>query len=1241
MKLKSLLTISLFFSLAAKAQTTVQAWEKFFKNDRESSRSMFTKLAAQPQTADEANIGLCLLAEIDKPALEGFTYLNKVYQSSKNPQPYLFALWDGSANYSSNRKSAEQLEFYKGLTERKNTDGALAAMAWSLIGKHQQELKKYDLAKQAYAQLGELENWTITGEYENISTSGFDKTYDVLDHPELSATFTGKRNLKFGWRKVPFTRLDKWFDFSYYNNYKNAIQFAQTFVKSPAAVVAQLRVGVSGSVKVWVNDKLVISEAEERNNDLDSYISSIQLHQGYNRILVQIGESYANRSNFMLRLTDESGRPLNDLNTTTQPQPYVKETSYEPIQIKPAAFAYFEDELKKQPESYLNRLMLAKLYLRQGNIFEARSLLESLKQRFPESTYLNFMMINLFSKAENRTGIETLREAIKTNDPECSIALELLYNEYDQQKDYVNAALMIKKLEKIYGEDEAVLQKKMNIAGKLKNQLEVIALIEKAYPLFPNSTNIVGLKYLYEKEIKKNPQAIAVIEKYLAENDDYTSSKFLAQLYLDKGEAEPGLAIYKKELENDPISFNVYSDLATQYYKLQRYDLAEKTYLQALEIDPNHSVTHAALGQVYDMAKQKAKSIQAYNRSLQINPNNYDAIRSLRRLQEKKPVFDYFTQPDVKALIAAAPAAKDYPDDHIVVLNKEVQKVVYENGGSEEKHFYIAKILTQKGLEASTEYAVSYNSDQEYNIEVAEVIKANGTKVPAEKNDNNIVFTNLEVGDVVNIRYSIENYFVGTMATQFWDSFYFSDGLPYVNSKYSLLIHHDKTFKHVFSQTTLPSVKTRKDEFDLYVWQQSNQKSLSYEDKMPPSDDVTNKLYISSVPNWQFVSDWYNNIATAKARSSYEIKSVIRSLFEGKANLDPLSKVKMIYNYITRNIAYSSVSFRQSGIVPQNPSTVINTRIGDCKDVSTLFVTMCKEAGIEAQLALVSTRDNGQNTLLLPSIDFNHCIAKAIVNKQEYWLELTSGNLPFNTFSNTFINSNILEIGKSPAQLKKFNPELRGRNILNYTTSVTLKDADMIIKEQNQNTGSAASYLRSVFKDLSAKDQLKKMKEQIAALYPENETYSLDFSNLNAETASSDTVGTAASYKLINVSKPVAGMLIFSIPWSSKTAATDLQILSPRKFGIDLTQLFSADESTQQLSLELPEGKSIVQPFKAVSLSNEFVDFSIESVEKDNKIILKRRFVLKNDLVPLDKVEAFKNFYKQMTDADQQQLAMK
>ncbi|WP_316841303.1 tetratricopeptide repeat protein [Pedobacter gandavensis] len=1242
MKIKSLLILSLFFSLKLNAQVSVNnAWSKFLQNDRQAARNLFLQLAKNQKTLDDANIGLCLISEMDRPDHEAFAYLNKLYTTSKKPEPYLFALWGSSANYLGYRKSPEQMAFYSSLSQRKDIDGTLSAMALSLAGKHHQENKNYEMANKAYGQIGELENWLITGEYENISTSGFDKAYDVIEHPELNATFSGKRNRQFGWRTVPVTRLDKWFDFSYYNSYKNAIQFAQTFVKSPANVTAELRTGVSGSIKVWVNDQLILSEAEERNNDLDSYINSIKLNEGYNRILVQVGESYADRSNFMIRITDEKGKPLTNITTTSTVQPYIKESSYVSKKIKSTAFNYLETELKKQPNNYLNQLMLARLYLRQGDVYECRILLEKLKQSFPQSTYLNMMFIDLFSRAGNRTGIEMIQEEIKASDPESSYALELIYNDYLNQKDYNNATVTIAKLEKIYGENENIYLKKMAVTAKLKNQQEVIALGEKSYLRFPNSADIVGVKYAVEKEIKKNPNAIAILEKYIAENDDYSSAKYLAQLYLDKGETEKGLSIYKNEIKNDPISFGVYSDLANQYYKLQQYDEAEKVFLQALQIDPNHAETYASLGQLYDASKQKAKSIEAYNKTLQISPNNYDAIQSLRRLQEKKAVFDYFVQPDIKAIISAAPKASEYPDDQTLVLTREIQKVVYENGGSEEKHFDLTKVLTQKGLESFTEYSIPYNADQNYNIEVAEVIKANGTKVPAEQNENHLVFTNLEVGDVVNLRYTIENYAAGQMASHFSDSFYFSYGLSYINKKYSLLIHQNKPFKYIFSKSPIAPVISKKDEFDLYVWQQENQKALLYEDKMPPSDDVTNKLYISSIPNWQFVADWYNNIATAKARSSYEVKSVVKDLFAHQKNADQLTKVKMIYNFITQNIAYSSIPFRQNGVIPQNPATVINTRIGDCKDVSTLFVAMCKEAGIDATLALVNTRDNGQSSLPLPSIDFNHCIAKTIIDNQEYWVELTSGSLPFNTFNTGFINSNVLDITKASNELIKFNPAVRGRNTLTYQTAVKIENNDMVITETNQNTGSAVSYLRSVFTDLSNKDQLKKMKEQVSEIYPENEVYTLNFTNLDAGKASSDTLGTASSYKLINVNKPVAGMLIFSIPWSNRVSAADLQILPERKFGIDLTKLFSMDESKQQLTLELPADKSLVQVPKSIHISNDFVDFSMESTQVGNKISLKRTFVLKNDFVPLDKVQAFNVFYKQIADADEQQLAMK
>ncbi len=115
--------------------------------------------------------------------------------------------------------------------------------------------------------------------------------------------------------------------------------------------------------------------------------------------------------------------------------------------------------------------------------------------------------------------------------------------------------------------------------------------------------------------------------------------------------------------------------------------------------------------------------------------------------------------------------------------------MVYENGGSEARNYLVAKILNQKGIDSWKEYAIDSDNGQDLLIETAEVIKVNGNKIPAEKDDNNLnIVTNLEIGDVINIRYKTENYFKGKLANQFWDSFYFTDQSPCVNSKFSLLM---------------------------------------------------------------------------------------------------------------------------------------------------------------------------------------------------------------------------------------------------------------------------------------------------------------------------------------------------------------------------------------------------------------------------------------------------------------------
>ncbi|MEO8885600.1 MAG: transglutaminase domain-containing protein [Mucilaginibacter sp.] len=1226
------------------AQNTLKnAWQAFFENKRNEAKTLFTQGANQKETAEEASLGLSFVADQEGDPVEAFNYFKKFYSQNKNPQPYLFALWNTSSiNETFGKKSEQQLDFLRQLTQQKDYDGTIAAMAYSMIGKHFDKSKNTTAADKEFANQGSIDNWAISPEFENISTSGFDKEYKTLLQPEDNATFTNKKGVDVAWHTVPYIRHDKWFDFTYYANAYSSIIFAQSFINSAAEQEAQLRIGVSGSVKVWVNDRQILSEPEERNNDLDAYIQTIKLHKGYNRVLIQIGESYAGNSNFLVRITDDKGHVLTGLTQSPKYHQYEKETNYVSKKIELPAIVYFEDQVKKNPQDMLAKILLAHTYLTIDKTFEARKIIEPLLKIYPQSTYLNEMLLELFSKSKNKTGLQTVQETIKMSDPESSMALTLRFNELVEQQAYEKAADLIKSVEQLYASrKEFIYTGKIKLANLNKNQDEVIKYADEAYKLFPDNEDFTVYQYLIALNLKKDlPKAIELLKKYNETNDDYTVAKELAADYFKSGNPEAGFKVYKDQIAHNQVGVGIYDQLGNNYYEQQMYDKAAECFLSCINIAPTIGKYYTELAKVYEQTNQKDKAIQYYQTGLKYNPSNYETIKALRKVEGKKEVFSYFDEPNIAEIIKTAPKASDYPDDSYIVLDDEVQKVVYENGGSEDKRYMVAKILNQKGIETWKEYELDVNNDQNYLIETAEVIKANGNKIPAERNNNNLVFTNLEIGDIINIRYKLENYFNGKLASHFWDSFYFTSGHPSANLKYSLLIDKSKKFTYKFSGQTIEPEKSGKDEFDMYVWKSNNAKSINYEDKMPSFDDVANGLYLTSIPDWKFVADWYNDIATAKARTNYEIKSVIGDLFEGKSNLTDMKKVEKIYDYITDNITYSSVSFRQSGIVPQNPADVINTRIGDCKDVATLFVAMCKEAGITAQLVLVKTRNNGLHGMPLPTIDFNHCIAKVNLNNREYYIELTSKYLPFQSIYNQSLNSSILDIGdKEPAAIKYLNPATRKQNSVSRNVTVGFRNKDLIVNENLFETAARSAILRDVYKDLSAKDQLKKKKEELSAEYPDNEITQLTFANLNKVTA--DTVSMRMDYELKNAAKEIAGLLIFSLPWSDKFVPSDFQITLPRLTGLDVSQMFSMDNESETIVVSLPAGKKIVEMPAPVNLNNDIIDFSIVPKMDHNKIVLTRTVKVKKDYIPADRVPEFSNFFKKIVDADNKELAMK
>ena len=81
--------------------------------------------------------------------------------------------------------------------------------------------------------------------------------------------------------------------------------------------------------------------------------------------------------------------------------------------------------------------------------------------------------------------------------------------------------------------------------------------------------------------------------------------------------------------------------------------------------------------------------------------------------------------------------------------------------------------------------------------------------------------------------------------------------------------------------------------------------------------------------------------------------------------------------------------------------------------------------------------------MMLPSIEFNHCIAKVYLDNKSYYVELTSDNYPFSTMGEGLKNAFSLDINDSlgrPVEPKYFNPTTRTKNISSRVLKSNLMD---------------------------------------------------------------------------------------------------------------------------------------------------------------------------------------------------------
>lgn len=154
----------------------------------------------------------------------------------------------------------------------------------------------------------------------------------------------------------------------------------------------------------------------------------------------------------------------------------------------------------------------------------------------------------------------------------------------------------------------------------------------------------------------------------------------------------------------------------------------------------------------------------------------------------------------------------------------------------------------------------------------------------------------------------------------------------------------------------------------------------------PPEEAVWPRVIISTGASWNAVAKGYGAAVAPRFVLTEALKAKAKSLTAG-ARTDA-EKVSQLLSFVRREVRYTGLEVQDASIVPALPAEVTARRYGDCKDMSTLLVTMLREVGVEARLALLSASWLPDVPEQLPgSGHFNHAIVYVPSTKQ--WVDPT------------------------------------------------------------------------------------------------------------------------------------------------------------------------------------------------------------------------------------------------------------
>lgn len=262
--------------------------------------------------------------------------------------------------------------------------------------------------------------------------------------------------------------------------------------------------------------------------------------------------------------------------------------------------------------------------------------------------------------------------------------------------------------------------------------------------------------------------------------------------------------------------------------------------------------------------------------------------------------------------------------------------------------------------------------------------------VYSDRTSLTIVFPDVEVGDTLTYSYTIR-----TSEPMFPGHFSALDNFPtpYAYDDVKIVLNVPKGLKAKYRVRSLEEKIDSNDDRIIYTWIYANpspKKEIREDFSVWDMETYPGFIY-STFFNYQEIVKAYADRALPKAAVTPKISSLAKFIVGDESK--PKEKARLIYEWVAKNITYAGNCIGVGAVVPHDIDFILDNRMGDCKDQSTLLQALFTAEGIESTQALI----NAGSIYSLPATPtvtaVNHVIN--YLPEWDIFVDATSENVPF------------------------------------------------------------------------------------------------------------------------------------------------------------------------------------------------------------------------------------------------------